>query len=172
MPGPRELHPVDLRVRVEERRRGPSGSAGSVHTRPSASAASTIVRPAGLDRLAQPAPACLRARGRWRRRSGTAGSYEPGWDRVDPLLDLASNRACCAVAVAGALTPEVPLLFGRAAMPEITLDLTLFATAFVTVLVIMDPIGNIPIFLALTKGQDVPTAPPLGPPRLRRRRAS
>ena len=48
-------------------------------------------------------------------------------------------------------------------MPEITLDLTLFATAFVTVLVIMDPIGNIPIFLALTKGQDVPDAPPLGP---------
>jgi multiple antibiotic resistance protein len=41
-------------------------------------------------------------------------------------------------------------------MPEITLDLTLFATAFVTVLVIMDPIGNIPIFLALTKGQSVP----------------
>lgn len=41
-------------------------------------------------------------------------------------------------------------------MPEITLDLTLFARAFVTVLVIMDPIGNIPIFLALTKGQDVP----------------
>lgn len=41
-------------------------------------------------------------------------------------------------------------------MPEITLDLTLFARAFVTVLVIMDPIGNIPIFLALTKGQDAP----------------
>jgi len=41
-------------------------------------------------------------------------------------------------------------------MPQITLDLTLFATAFVTVLVIMDPIGNIPIFLALTKGQDQP----------------
>lgn len=41
-------------------------------------------------------------------------------------------------------------------MPEITLDLTLFATAFVTVLVIMDPIGNIPIFLALTKGQTAP----------------
>jgi multiple antibiotic resistance protein len=38
-------------------------------------------------------------------------------------------------------------------MPAISLDLTLFATAFVTVLVIMDPIGNIPIFLALTKGQ-------------------
>ena len=41
-------------------------------------------------------------------------------------------------------------------MPAITLDFTLFATAFVTVLVIMDPVGNIPIFLALTKGQDVP----------------
>ena len=41
-------------------------------------------------------------------------------------------------------------------MPSITLDATLFATAFVTVLVIMDPVGNIPIFLALTKGQDVP----------------
>jgi multiple antibiotic resistance protein len=41
-------------------------------------------------------------------------------------------------------------------MPQITLDLTLFATAFVTVLVIMDPIGNIPIFLALTKGQSGP----------------
>ena len=41
-------------------------------------------------------------------------------------------------------------------MPTIALDLTLFATAFVTVLVIMDPVGNIPIFLALTKGQDVP----------------
>ncbi|MEO7430108.1 MAG: MarC family protein [Acidimicrobiales bacterium] len=41
-------------------------------------------------------------------------------------------------------------------MPQISLDLTLFATAFVTVLVIMDPIGNIPIFLALTKGQDLP----------------
>jgi multiple antibiotic resistance protein len=41
-------------------------------------------------------------------------------------------------------------------MPQITLNLTLFATAFVTVLVIMDPIGNIPIFLSLTKGQDLP----------------
>lgn len=38
-------------------------------------------------------------------------------------------------------------------MPDIILDPTLFATAFVTVLVIMDPIGNIPIFLALTKGR-------------------
>ncbi len=38
-------------------------------------------------------------------------------------------------------------------MPAISLDLTLFVSAFVTVLVIMDPIGNIPIFLALTKGQ-------------------
>jgi multiple antibiotic resistance protein len=40
-------------------------------------------------------------------------------------------------------------------MPDIALDWTLFATAFVTVLVIMDPVGNIPIFLALTKGQTV-----------------
>jgi len=40
-------------------------------------------------------------------------------------------------------------------MPDISFDTTLFATAFVTVLVIMDPIGNIPIFLALTKGQEV-----------------
>ena len=40
-------------------------------------------------------------------------------------------------------------------MPDITLDPTLFATAFVTVLVIMDPVGNIPIFLALTKGKDI-----------------
>lgn len=39
-------------------------------------------------------------------------------------------------------------------MPHFTFDTTLFASAFVTVLVIMDPIGNIPIFLALTKGQD------------------
>jgi multiple antibiotic resistance protein len=38
-------------------------------------------------------------------------------------------------------------------MPAISFDATLFATTFVTVLVIMDPIGNIPIFLALTKGQ-------------------
>jgi multiple antibiotic resistance protein len=68
--------------------------------------------------------------------------------------------ACCAVSVAGALTllaSRQPFnLLDARAMPEITLDLTLFATAFVTVLVIMDPIGNIPIFLALTKGQTVP----------------
>src|SRR3546814_4746585 len=38
-------------------------------------------------------------------------------------------------------------------VPEITLDANLFGTAFVTVLVIMDPIGNIPIFLSLTRGQ-------------------
>ena len=30
-------------------------------------------------------------------------------------------------------------------MPELHLDATLFATAFVTVLVIMDPLGNVPI---------------------------
>jgi multiple antibiotic resistance protein len=40
-------------------------------------------------------------------------------------------------------------------MPEIHLDATLFATAFVTVLVIMDPLGNVPIFLSLTRGQTV-----------------
>lgn len=38
-------------------------------------------------------------------------------------------------------------------MPHIHLDATLFATAFVTVLVIMDPLGNIPIFLSLTRDQ-------------------
>lgn len=38
-------------------------------------------------------------------------------------------------------------------MPDIDLDMTLFASTFVTVLVIMDPIGNVPIFLSLTKGQ-------------------
>jgi small neutral amino acid transporter SnatA (MarC family) len=37
-------------------------------------------------------------------------------------------------------------------MPRIQLDATLFATAFVTVLVIMDPLGNVPIFLSLTRG--------------------
>jgi len=37
-------------------------------------------------------------------------------------------------------------------MPQIQLDATLFATAFVTVLVIMDPLGNVPIFLSLTRG--------------------
>ena len=40
-------------------------------------------------------------------------------------------------------------------MPQIDLDTTLFATAFVTVLVIMDPLGNVPIFLSLTRGQSV-----------------
>lgn len=38
-------------------------------------------------------------------------------------------------------------------MPELHLDATLFATAFVTVLVIMDPLGNVPISLSLTRGQ-------------------
>ena len=40
-----------------------------------------------------------------------------------------------------------------ARMPEITLDATLFATAFVTVLVVMDPVGNVPVFLSLTRDQ-------------------
>jgi multiple antibiotic resistance protein len=31
-------------------------------------------------------------------------------------------------------------------------DLTLFAQVFVTVLVIMDPLGNVPLFLSLTRG--------------------
>ncbi|WP_229022833.1 MarC family protein [Actinomarinicola tropica] len=39
-------------------------------------------------------------------------------------------------------------------MPDITLDGTAFLTTLVTVLVIMDPIGNVPIFLALTRFQD------------------
>jgi len=40
------------------------------------------------------------------------------------------------------------------ALPDITLDLDLFVTTLVTVIVIMDPIGNVPIFLALTRFQD------------------
>lgn len=38
-------------------------------------------------------------------------------------------------------------------MPEISLDAELFLTTLVTVLVIMDPVGNVPIFLALTRDQ-------------------
>lgn len=41
-------------------------------------------------------------------------------------------------------------------MPEISLDGDLFLTTFVTVLVIMDPVGNVPIFLALTRDQTPP----------------
>lgn len=40
-------------------------------------------------------------------------------------------------------------------LPRLALDGTLFAQAFVTVLVIMDPLGNVPIFLALTRGDAV-----------------
>ena len=36
-------------------------------------------------------------------------------------------------------------------MSNFALDTTLLAQAFVTVLVIMDPLGNIPVFLALTR---------------------
>ena len=36
-------------------------------------------------------------------------------------------------------------------MPSIVLAPTLFASTFVTVLVIMDPFGNVPIFLSLTR---------------------
>lgn len=39
-------------------------------------------------------------------------------------------------------------------LPDLTLDSTAFLTTLVTVLVIMDPIGNVPIFLALTRFQD------------------
>ncbi len=38
-------------------------------------------------------------------------------------------------------------------MPDITFDTSLFGNAFLTVLVIMDPMGNVPIFLAITRGQ-------------------
>ncbi len=36
---------------------------------------------------------------------------------------------------------------------DLALDTTLFTQAFVTVLVIMDPLGNIPVFLTLTRGE-------------------
>jgi multiple antibiotic resistance protein len=39
-------------------------------------------------------------------------------------------------------------------LPDTALDADLFLTTLVTVLVIMDPIGNVPIFLALTRFQD------------------
>ena len=47
-------------------------------------------------------------------------------------------------------------------LSDVALNGGLFAQAFVTVLVIMDPVGNVPIFLALTRGLD----------RARRRRAA
>lgn len=40
------------------------------------------------------------------------------------------------------------------ALSDLSLDSTAFLTTLVTVLVIMDPIGNVPIFLALTRFQD------------------
>ena len=40
-------------------------------------------------------------------------------------------------------------------LPHLSLSGELFAKAFVTVLVIMDPLGSVPVFLALTRGQDV-----------------
>ncbi|MGY6501359.1 MAG: MarC family protein [Acidimicrobiales bacterium] len=39
-------------------------------------------------------------------------------------------------------------------MDDLALDGTLFLTTLVTVIVIMDPIGNVPIFLGLTRFQD------------------
>lgn len=41
------------------------------------------------------------------------------------------------------------------ALADLTPDLTLFAQVFVTVLVIMDPLGNVPLFLALTRRDTV-----------------
>jgi multiple antibiotic resistance protein len=44
---------------------------------------------------------------------------------------------------------------GVASAPvELAFDTTLFVTTLVTVLVIMDPIGNVPIFVSLTRFQD------------------
>ena len=66
----------DLDVRHRAARRQPAGSAGSVHTSPSASAGSA--RPAaaaGGTALRQPAARALGATARWQQRSGTAGSY-------------------------------------------------------------------------------------------------
>ena len=39
-------------------------------------------------------------------------------------------------------------------MPDLSLDGELYVTTFVTVLVLMDPIGNVPIFLGLTRHLD------------------
>ncbi len=39
-------------------------------------------------------------------------------------------------------------------MGDLAFDTTLFVTTLVTVLVIMDPIGNVPIFIGLTRSQD------------------
>ena len=39
-------------------------------------------------------------------------------------------------------------------MPDLVLDGELYVTSFVTVLVLMDPIGNVPIFLGLTRDLD------------------
>lgn len=39
-------------------------------------------------------------------------------------------------------------------MGDLSLDTTLFVTTLVTVMVIMDPIGSVPIFLSLTRFQD------------------
>jgi small neutral amino acid transporter SnatA (MarC family) len=61
-----------------------------------------------------------------------------------------SIPACCP---RGAAIPPFSHDRFDAPMPQIHLDATLFATAFVTVLVIMDPLGNVPVFLSLTRGQ-------------------
>ena len=43
-------------------------------------------------------------------------------------------------------------------MPQIQLDATLFATAFVTVLVVMDPLGSVTTFRSLTRRQTLASA--------------
>ena len=132
------------------------GRRGRVHTRPSASPGSTIVAPPASTASPSQLPRALG-------RQGDGGSVGHGGIlraglgslRSAARFSKQSGLLCCLCRRRP--HPRAPLLlFGRAPMPEITLDLTLFATAFVTVLVIMDPVGNIPIFLALTKGQDVP----------------
>src|SRR5690606_20513391 len=71
-------------------------------------------------------------------RAGRAGA-RPAAPTGAPRRDRPGNRS--------------PLPHPDARMPEITLDATLFATAFVTVLVVMDPVGNVPVFLSLTRDQ-------------------
>ena len=144
MPGPRQLHPVELRVGVEQR--AEAVGVGGVRPHEAVRLAGLHDRAAArLDGLAQPAPRALRRDGDGGAGRARRDPTEPGWDRLGPLLDLASNSGLLCCRCRRRPHPRAPLLlFGRAPMPEITLDLTLFATAFVTVLVIMDPIGQHP----------------------------
>ncbi len=51
-------------------------------------------------------------------------------------------------------------------------DVTLLASAFVTLFVIMDPVGTIPIFLSLTGGRSAATARDARPGRRSRCRSA